>query len=106
VVTAFRVGCARAKHRISGTDEMALRELIDEQGTEWVVFAVQPSSGGRATGGTRPEFAQGWLCFQSETERRRLAGVPPGWDAMDDGALLALLAKSPVAPRVRRARHR
>ena len=102
----FASRCADAKHRISGTDEMALRELIDERGTEWVVFAVQPSSRGRATGGTRAEFAQGWLCFQSETERRRLPGVPPGWDAMDDGALLTLLAKSPVAPRVRRVRHR
>jgi hypothetical protein len=85
---------------------MALRELIDERGTEWVVFAVRPSSSGRATGGTRAEFAQGWLCFQSETERRRLPGIPAGWDAMDDGALLALLAKAPIAPRVRRAERR
>ena len=25
------------------------------------------------------EFSQGWLCFESEDEKRRLAPVPPGW---------------------------
>jgi len=26
------------------------------------------------------EFSGGWLCFESEGEKRRLAPVPPGWD--------------------------
>lgn len=26
------------------------------------------------------EFSQGWLCFESEGEKRRLAPVPDGWD--------------------------
>ena len=26
------------------------------------------------------EFSQGWLCFESEGEKRRLAPVPAGWD--------------------------
>jgi hypothetical protein len=25
------------------------------------------------------EFSQGWLCFESEGEKRRLAPVPDGW---------------------------
>jgi hypothetical protein len=25
------------------------------------------------------EFSQGWLCFESEGEKRRLAPVPPDW---------------------------
>jgi len=25
------------------------------------------------------EFSQGWLCFESEGEKRRLAPVPEGW---------------------------
>jgi hypothetical protein len=25
------------------------------------------------------EFSQGWLCFESEGEKRRLAPVPPEW---------------------------
>jgi hypothetical protein len=26
------------------------------------------------------EYSQGWLCFESEGEKRRLAPVPPGWE--------------------------
>lgn len=26
------------------------------------------------------EYSGGWLCFESEGEKRRLAPVPPGWD--------------------------
>jgi hypothetical protein len=26
------------------------------------------------------EFSQGWLCFESEGEKKRLAPVPDGWD--------------------------
>jgi hypothetical protein len=75
---------------------MALRELIDESGQPWTVFAVQPTVSSRATGGTRPELAQGWLCFQCETERHRIPGIPTGWEALPDGALLALLATAPA----------
>ena len=78
---------------------MALRELIDEQGTQWTVFAVKPATAVRAAVGMRAELAQGWLCFQSETERRRLPGIPGGWDAMGSDVLLALLADAIVAPR-------
>ncbi len=27
-----------------------------------------------------PDFEKGWLCFESEGEKRRLAPVPPSWD--------------------------
>ena len=26
------------------------------------------------------EYSRGWLCFESEGEKRRLAPVPPEWD--------------------------
>ena len=26
------------------------------------------------------EYSEGWLCFESEGEKRRLAPVPAGWD--------------------------
>jgi hypothetical protein len=26
------------------------------------------------------EYSQGWLCFETEGEKRRLAPVPPGWE--------------------------
>jgi hypothetical protein len=85
---------------------MALRELVDRNGTTWLVFGVQPTLSTRATGGTRAELAQGWLCFQSETERRRIPGIPTGWESMDDRALLALLADADPAPLTRRVRRR
>jgi hypothetical protein len=33
----------------------------------------------RRTVAVASEFSQGWLCFESEGEKRRLAPVPPGW---------------------------
>lgn len=30
------------------------------------------------------EFSAGWLCFETEGEKRRLAPVPDAWDRADD----------------------
>lgn len=37
--------------------------------------------------GVAPVFANGWLCFESEAEKRRLAPVPSGWDDADSDQL-------------------
>jgi hypothetical protein len=34
----------------------------------------------RRTISVASEFSNGWLCFESEGEKRRLAPVPDGWD--------------------------
>ena len=47
------------------------------------MWDVKPSAGPylklplerRAT----PELAEGWLCFESRVEKRRLAPIPAGW---------------------------
>lgn len=78
---------------------MALREIHDVRGMLWKVFAVRPSTARRVIGGTRAELAQGWLCFQCGDDRRRLPGIPGGWEAMTDEALLALLPLATDAPR-------
>ena len=36
------------------------------------------------------EYSNGWLCFESEGERKRLAPVPEAWDRADDMTLAAL----------------
>jgi hypothetical protein len=60
---------------------MSERCFAAEDGTEWHVSAVVP---GRATG--RPplllpgEMMEGWLCFDSPGEKRRLYGIPRGWE--------------------------
>ena len=37
------------------------------------------------------EFSGGWLCFESEGEKRRLAPVPPGWEEAGPDRLATLL---------------
>lgn len=34
-------------------------------------------------------FSNGWLCFEHETEKRRLAPVPDGWETADGDQLRA-----------------
>jgi hypothetical protein len=41
------------------------------------------------------ELRDGWLCFESEVERRRFAPVPAGWDALHDEELIALITARP-----------
>jgi hypothetical protein len=38
----------------------------------------------------RPEFERGWLCFDAGMFRRRLAPIPPKWEACSDAELEAL----------------
>lgn len=37
------------------------------------------------------EFSEGWLCFESDGEKRRLAPVPAGWDEAGPNQLLTWL---------------
>lgn len=65
-----------------------LRGFTDSTGVEWRVWEVIPS---RAAIGTSPTtqsrtslsatpYANGWLCFESTEEKRRLAPIPLGWE--------------------------
>lgn len=95
---------------------MALREFRDEGGTEWLAWdvpAVREFSPARTgqdrrvnhTSNYHPErrvlrerrrlktgsgLEQGWVCFQSEGEKRRLAPPPPDWEAIPEEQLAAL----------------
>ena len=67
-----------------------LRAYTDSTGVEWRVWDVFPSAG---TSDVQAEvlsgslqhtaFANGWLCFESEREKRRLAPIPAGWELHD-----------------------
>jgi hypothetical protein len=65
-----------------------LRGFTDSTGVEWRVWEVFPS---RASVATSPKavsrtslketaYANGWLCFESTEEKRRLAPIPAGWE--------------------------
>jgi hypothetical protein len=55
---------------------MALREFIDGSGTLWTVWSTVPGSRSSVPESLR----EGWLTFESPTERRRLAPIPRNWE--------------------------
>jgi hypothetical protein len=79
---------------------MAVRDVIDEKGVKWRVWAVQRSAIHPKTAAEDflGDYGEGWLCFESAQERRRLARFPEDWDKMDEKALCSLLAKAAVVP--------
>lgn len=72
---------------------MAYRSFTDRDGTEWQVWDVVPSSTVRHT------LSGGWLTFESEAEKRRLAPVPLYWVSADDAELERLMRTATVVPR-------
>lgn len=105
---------------------MALREFTDSQGTAWSAWDVPPlrvysparaaaDRRTRETPGYAPErrsgaerrrrasgLEGGWLCFQSEVGKRRLAPPPPGWDEAPEEELEALCRRAADAAPARR----
>ena len=69
---------------------MAYREFTDDGGTSWRAWDTYPGSAANV----RPGFEGGWLGFECEAERRRLAPVPDGWEEASDDELRALLARA------------
>ena len=65
-----------------------LRAFRDSTGVEWRVWEVFPSktsplSSADAMSRTSlmgSAYANGWLCFESPSEKRRLAPIPAGWE--------------------------
>lgn len=87
-----------------------LRGFKDPTGVEWRVWEVIPSKAGVATSvraqshtslNSTP-FANGWLCFESLSEKRRLAPIPNGWELRSPGDIAELLdLATPVTSRAR-----
>ena len=85
-----------------------LRGFTDSTGIEWRVWEVFPSRAGNHTTAETfstaklkgTVYAEGWLCFESGSEKRRLAPIPAGWQAHEPDALQQLLEQAtPVALR-------
>jgi hypothetical protein len=79
---------------------MAVRDFVDEKGEKWRVWPVLRSSIHPRTAAEDylGDYGEGWLCFESPKERRRLAHYPDDWDKMADPDLCALLSKAAVVP--------
>jgi hypothetical protein len=106
---------------------MAQRSFVDDHGTAWKVWDVQPAwaerraaerrraiaaeeTGERRVGTDRrvrvetrvrvsPGMEHGWLAFESPAQRRRLAPIPADWLKLPAGDLKALCDRADVAPR-------
>jgi hypothetical protein len=98
---------------------MTLRQFVDDRGVEWQVWAVAPrverreserrARADEATGHgserrrgadrrmrqelrfkVSPQYAEGWLAFESPGEKRRLAPPPAHWWELSDAELATL----------------
>jgi hypothetical protein len=57
-----------------------MRQIRDAAGVEWVVYEVNPMINAWRMGDSLPEgYRNGWLCFESCNEKRRLTPLPDGW---------------------------
>jgi hypothetical protein len=77
---------------------MAVRDVVDEKGTKWKVWSVTASSIHPRTAAEDflGDFADGWLCFECDNQRRRLARYPKEWDKLSDRELVRLLKSAHV----------
>lgn len=48
----------------------------------------------------QPQLASGWLCFESDREKRRMAPPPAGWDNCSEPELVNLWSRALPAPKV------
>ena len=78
-----------------------MRTLQDNEGRTWRVWHVRPQSG--VLKGSSPQLALGWLCFETEGEKRRLPQPQADWESIPDAGLLELLARAGPVPAIRQA---
>lgn len=76
---------------------MALREFRDRNGVEWRAWDITPERMHPVTAremflGRYVDFQEGWIVFESDDERRRLAPYPIQWADFPVEQLEALLA--------------
>lgn len=65
---------------------MAYTEFTDGTGRSWRVWQTVPRLT-KLFSARAPDWADGWLTFESEGEKRRLAPVPSGWESLSPGRL-------------------
>ena len=77
-----------------------MRQIRDAAGVEWMVYEVNPGVRERQTIETLPElYRRGWLCFESQNEKRRLTPLPTGWEELTTEQLSNLLGTAVHVPR-------
>jgi hypothetical protein len=77
------------------------RAFTDARGVTWDVFAVYPEARLSPHSQLKGTFPQGWLCYDSGTEKRRLSPIPENWQTLTDEELAKLAERAEVASRRR-----
>ena len=87
--------------RTFNSSTIVLREFADEKGTTWRVWDVNPTlhaRPGEVSKRLSIGVPNGWLCFESLGERRRLTPIPDDWDRADDARLAAWCRNATLVP--------
>lgn len=58
---------------------MALRTFTDPAGVEWQAWDVRPDESHRRSV-PNSELENGWLVFESPSDKRRLCPIPADWE--------------------------
>jgi hypothetical protein len=82
------------------------RAFADAHGVTWDVFAVHPAPRAEPAATLRATFKHGWLCFESNAEKRRLSPIPGNWESLNDRELEQLWRQAELAATARRRRAR
>jgi hypothetical protein len=69
-----------------------MRTIRDREGRSWRVWHVVPQSQVLRT--AAPGMIGGWLCFESEGDKRRLVAPPVGWEQLHEVELVEMLARA------------
>lgn len=62
---------------------MPVREFTDSDGKRWTVWNTVPD----LLKGVSADLQSGWLTFESGSDRRRFAPIPPDWEESSVAAL-------------------
>jgi hypothetical protein len=99
-----------ARIRQFDRDHAMLRGFTDSTGVEWRVWEVYPTrevapTSAEALAQSRLKetaFENGWLCFESQIEKRRLAPIPSGWEFREVTTLEELCHQATPVPQRKR----
>ena len=75
-----------------------MRSFRDSNNVEWTVFEVRRQVS-RADAVSSIAQTSGWLCFESNSSKRRLLKYPERWREFSDDELTRLLNVAKPAPR-------
>lgn len=79
-----------------------MRTFTDSSGVAWTVFEVAKPAGTADRPTYLPqEYGDGWLCFESETSKRRLTPIPARWRHFSDRELELSLRRARAVNRQR-----